>query len=66
MSKIKLGRDESCLSFVLFDPIGWICYKYCQIMYPEWFEAKKQEIERKHKEASSNPELIEGGVRYGN
>jgi len=65
MSKIKLGRDESCLSFVLSDPIGWICYKYCQIMEPEWFEATKQEIERKHKEARANSELNEGGVEYG-
>jgi len=68
MSKIRLKHDDdSYLKFVLADPIGWICYKYCQIMYPEWFKAKKQEIERKHKQRdSANQELTQGGVRYGN
>ena len=65
MSKIRLTNDQRYLTLVLADPIGWLCYKYCQIRYPEWVEGKKQELERKHKEASSNSELNEGGVRYG-
>jgi len=67
MSKIRLTNDQRYLNLVLADPIGWLCYKYCQIRYPEWVEEKKQELERKHKENdSSNPELTQGGVRYGN
>jgi len=47
LSKIRLKDDDSYLKFVLADPIGWLCYKYCQIKYPEWLEEKKQELERK-------------------
>ena len=50
MSKIRLKHDDdNYLKFVLEDPIGWICYKYCQYRYPEWLEEKKQELERKYK-----------------
>ena len=68
MSKIRLKHDDgSYLKFVLSDPIGWLCYMYCQIKYPDWFEEKKQEIKRKHKQRdSAKQELTQEGVRYGN
>jgi len=54
LSKTLLEVDENCLKHVLSDPVGWICYKYCQLNYPDWaggwVEAKKQQLKTKEED----------------
>ena len=57
MSNIRLKHDDdSYLKFVLEDPIGWVCYKFCQYRYPEWFEETKRELEQKRKKIKEEDE----------